>query len=212
MVQRYLATSTNVQSRDKAASCLSQPTSRLPSQMSSMYGQSTTSTTPCMFSYAWHIIGYDWLSRFKKKRSLISEFKSTNDCRPEEGREGGQEGPLSLCLDEVKVRRGGGTHTHKWRRVTQCFANVHARHTHTHARTRTNGVSAQAHTHTLWFANTSASCQKLLNRSFEGNGWATWWEPHSSQGSVTVCDRGNGSEKDKYTPLIKIWQLKIDFY
>lgn len=149
MVQRYLATSTNVQSRDKAASCLSQPTSRLPSQMSSMYGQSTTSTTPCMFSYAWHIIGYDWLSRFKKKRSLISEFKSTNDCRPEEGREGGQEGPLSLCLDEVKVRRGGGTHTHKWRRVTQCFANVHARHTHTRARAHKWGLSTSAHTHTL---------------------------------------------------------------
>lgn len=46
----------------------------------------------------------------RKKRSLISEFKSTNDCRPEEGREGGQEGPLSLCLDEVKVRRGGDIH------------------------------------------------------------------------------------------------------
>lgn len=148
MVQRYLATSTNVQSRDKAASCLSQPTSRLPSQMSSMYGQSTTSTTPCMFSYAWHIIGYDWLSRFKKKRSLISEFKSTNDCRPEEGREGGQEGPLSLCLDEVKVRRGGGTHTHKWRRVTQCFANVHARHTHTRARAHAQMGSQHKRTHT----------------------------------------------------------------
>lgn len=150
MVQRYLATSTNVQSRDKAASCLSQPTSRLPSQMSSMYGQSTTSTTPCMFSYAWHIIGYDWLSRFKKKRSLISEFKSTNDCRPEEGREGGQEGPLSLCLDEVKVRRGGGhTRTSGGELLSVLLMYMPGIHTHARARTHKWGLSTSAHTHTL---------------------------------------------------------------
>lgn len=149
MVQRYLATSTNVQSRDKAASCLSQPTSRLPSQMSSMYGQSTTSTTPCMFSYAWHIIGYDWLSRFKKKRSLISEFKSTNDCRPEEGREGGQEGPLSLCLDEVKVRRGGDTHAQVEASYSVFCKCTCPAYTHTRAHAHKWGLSTRAHTHTL---------------------------------------------------------------
>ena len=89
---------------------LSWPTDCLPKCLP-MYGQSTTSTTPCMFSYAWHIIGYDWLSRFKKKK-IINIRVLINQWLQAWGREGGgQEGPLSLCLDEVKVRRGEG-HTH----------------------------------------------------------------------------------------------------
>lgn len=48
--------------------------------------------------------------------------------------------------------------------ITQCVAYVHDQHTNT----RTNEVSAQVHGHTLLFANTSTSCQKLLNRSSEG--------------------------------------------
>lgn len=41
----------------------------LTSPVSLMYGESTTSTTPCMFSYAWYTIGYDRLRRLKKKKN-----------------------------------------------------------------------------------------------------------------------------------------------
>lgn len=205
MVQYYLATPSYVQSRDTVGGdSLTAHHWQLPaflnwsavwleliatSQMSSMYGHSTTSTTPCMFSYAWHIIGYDWLRRFKKDHQYQS-LKSTNDCRPEEGGEGGKVHWASF--DEVKVSGD------KCRLITWCFANVHAQHTHAHARTHTHTQMSSKHKHTLLFANTSASRQKLPNHSFEGK----LEREHRSGQCQTVCDcmwQRKGSEKIVHT-------------
>lgn len=71
----------------------------------------------------------------------------------------------SYWAHEVKI----GSGVVKKRVITQCFANVHVQHTNT----RTNEVSAQVHWHTLFFANTPASCQKLLNCSLGGKVDAT---------------------------------------
>lgn len=128
----------------------------------------------------------------KKKRIINICLKSTNDYRPEEGR--GQEGPLSPCLDEVKMGEALG-----W---GQCFANVHAQHTNT----RTNEVSAQVHRHTPLLANTSASCQKASKIVH----WRVKWMPQFSPDSVWQDVTRDGKEKIEHV-LIKIRQLKTDF-
>lgn len=152
--------------------------------MSSMYGHSTTSTTPCMFSYAWHIIGYDWLRRFKKDHQYQS-LKSTNDCRPEEGGEGGKVHWASF--DEVKVSGD------KCRIITWCFANVHAQHTHAHARTHTHKWVLSTNTHS--YSQTPLPHAKSFQIILLRVNLSESTDRVSARQCVTACDRGKGQKR-----------------
>lgn len=89
-----------------------------PHHVSSMYGHSTTSSTPCTFS--WRVIGL-WLIIivFKKNHRMTVGLWSRGRMKPD---------PLIWQRKHEQKQKGRGV----FNIITGCFANVHAQHTHAH--------------------------------------------------------------------------------